>query len=117
MADFATFPCPKCGKKMWDNRQTKTNPKQPDYKCTNKECAHPIWPAKGEIVAEMHEDEQSMRPAPPKPTQKAGVDWDAISRGKVRHGVAVAFIEQGRTLDNDTKMEMEGWVEYIMKDK
>lgn len=30
--------CPKCGGAMWDNRQTKKNPKQPDYKCKNKMC-------------------------------------------------------------------------------
>lgn len=35
--------CPQCGSDMWDNRQTKKNPKQPDYKCKDKACAHAIW--------------------------------------------------------------------------
>ena len=29
---------------MWDNRQTKKNPKQPDYKCKDKEgCGKGVW--------------------------------------------------------------------------
>ena len=35
--------CPKCGGEMWDNRVDKKNPKSPDYKCKDKNCAHPIW--------------------------------------------------------------------------
>jgi hypothetical protein len=38
--------CPKCGGRMWDNRLTKRNPKQPDYKCQNRSCDGVIWPAK-----------------------------------------------------------------------
>lgn len=41
-------------------------------------------------------------------------DWDNIARGKVRHGVAIAFISQGRTLDEHSTNEMETWVDYIM---
>jgi hypothetical protein len=36
--------CPKCGGKMWDNRATKLNPKQPDYKCKDRGCDGVIWP-------------------------------------------------------------------------
>lgn len=38
-------------------------------------------------------------------------DWDAISRGKVRHGVTCAFIQSGTepTIDR-----VEYWVDYIM---
>jgi hypothetical protein len=39
-------PCPKCGGKMWDNTETKTNPKAPDYKCRDKSCDGVIWPPK-----------------------------------------------------------------------
>ena len=39
-----TPPCPKCGGKMWDNRQGKTNPKAPDYKCRDRKCEGVIWP-------------------------------------------------------------------------
>lgn len=34
--------CQQCGSQdFWDNRETKTNPKQPDYKC--KQCGKAIW--------------------------------------------------------------------------
>ncbi len=35
--------CPDCGGAMWDNRQTKRNPKQPDFKCKNKQCDKAVW--------------------------------------------------------------------------
>lgn len=39
--------CPKCGGEMWDNRGTKKNPKQPDFKCKDKQtCDGAIWPEK-----------------------------------------------------------------------
>lgn len=38
--------CPECGKKMWDNRTTKRNPKAPDFKCRDKTCEGVIWPPK-----------------------------------------------------------------------
>jgi hypothetical protein len=39
--------CPKCDGPMWDNRERKTNPKAPDFKCKDKACDGVIWPAKG----------------------------------------------------------------------
>jgi hypothetical protein len=37
--------CPKCNGPMYDNRKTKKNAKQPDFKCKNREgCDHAIWP-------------------------------------------------------------------------
>ena len=30
--------CPKCGGKVWDNREGKKNPKSPDWKCRDKTC-------------------------------------------------------------------------------
>jgi hypothetical protein len=38
--------CPKCGGRMWDNRETKRNPKAPDYKCRDRSCDGVIWPPK-----------------------------------------------------------------------
>lgn len=32
--------CPVCGGDMWDNRAKKTNPKNPDFSCKNKECTN-----------------------------------------------------------------------------
>ena len=29
---------------MWDNRESKRNPKAPDFKCKNKDCDGVIWP-------------------------------------------------------------------------
>lgn len=40
--------CPKCGGPMWDNRESKKNPKQPDFKCKDKDnCDGVIWPPRG----------------------------------------------------------------------
>jgi phage RecT family recombinase len=36
--------CPKCGGDMWDNRMSKTNPKQPDFKCKDRGCDGVVWP-------------------------------------------------------------------------
>ncbi len=36
--------CPKCGGRMWDNRQSKRNPKAPDFKCRNRSCDGVLWP-------------------------------------------------------------------------
>lgn len=39
--------CPKCKGPMWDNRLNKTNPRQPDFRCKDKEkCDGVIWPPK-----------------------------------------------------------------------
>lgn len=36
--------CPDCGGAMWDNRETKRSPKQPDYKCKDKDgCGKGVW--------------------------------------------------------------------------
>lgn len=36
--------CPLCGGEMWDNRQRKTNPRQPDFKCKDPQCTGVVWP-------------------------------------------------------------------------
>lgn len=36
--------CPDCGGPMWDNRDNKRNPKQPDFKCKDKDgCGKGVW--------------------------------------------------------------------------
>lgn len=36
--------CPKCGGPVWDNRESKLNARQPDYKCKKKgQCDGAIW--------------------------------------------------------------------------
>lgn len=43
-ATSAQVACPVCGGPVWDNRATKKNPKQPDFKCKDKACSGVIWP-------------------------------------------------------------------------
>ena len=48
--------CPKCGGAMWDNRLTKKNPKQPDYKCKDRGCDGVIWPARTSSAKQATDD-------------------------------------------------------------
>ena len=41
-------------------------------------------------------------------------DWEKITEGKIRHGVAVAFIEKGQELTPDNMKSMEKWVQFII---
>jgi len=43
-AETQTPPCPKCGGEMWDNRESKRNPRAPDFKCKDKGCDGVVWP-------------------------------------------------------------------------
>src|SRR2546430_9615098 len=36
--------CPKCGGAMWDNRDSKRNPRAPDFRCRNRMCDGVLWP-------------------------------------------------------------------------
>src|SRR3989442_9807063 len=36
--------CPKCGGPMWDNRESKRNPRAPDFRCRNRVCDGVLWP-------------------------------------------------------------------------
>ena len=42
--EATTPPCPRCGSEMWDNRETKKNPRAPDFKCKAGGCEGVIWP-------------------------------------------------------------------------
>lgn len=35
--------CPECGGAMWDNRESKRNPRAPDYKCKKRDCDGAVW--------------------------------------------------------------------------
>jgi len=52
----------------------------------------------------------------PAPVKTSAPDWDAIAEGKVRHGVAVAFIEafKVRKLDEEMIGDMDEYVRWIM---
>lgn len=43
--------CPRCSGPMWDNRESKTNPRAPDYKCRDRSCDGAIWPPKNGKIA------------------------------------------------------------------
>jgi hypothetical protein len=43
--------CPLCSGAMWDNRQGKTNPRAPDFKCRDKNCKGVIWPSEKQKAA------------------------------------------------------------------
>src|SRR6266480_2861758 len=36
--------CPNCGGPMWDNRDSKRNPRAPDFRCRNRVCDGVLWP-------------------------------------------------------------------------
>ncbi|HEU4631014.1 MAG TPA: hypothetical protein VFS08_14785 [Gemmatimonadaceae bacterium] len=42
--DSSAPTCPKCSGPMWDNRESKRNPRAPDFKCRDKACDGVIWP-------------------------------------------------------------------------
>tara|TARA_R100001015_G_C4569477_1_gene127790 strand:+ start:178 stop:594 length:417 start_codon:yes stop_codon:yes gene_type:complete len=41
-------------------------------------------------------------------------DWDKITEGKIRHGVAVEAFSKGMKLDAETMREVEKWVQFII---
>ncbi len=49
-------------------------------------------------------------------THKANTEpnWDKIAEGKVRHGVAIAYIEQGKKLSEETVKEINNWTKFII---
>ena len=61
--------CPICGGAMWDDRESKRNPRAPDFKCRNKPkerggpgCEGVIWPAR----------DGSPSPYPPSAPRRSG---------------------------------------------
>lgn len=113
--------CPKCGGEMWDNRQSKTNPKAPDYKC--KECGHGIWPEpRQQRPANNYPQNnypqqgyaQQTQSAAPRPTRPAPTQ-DA--EGKVRHGFYLEAYKKGEKLTPELVFEIGGWVQIVMTGK
>ena len=46
--------CPECGRRVIDQRTSKRNPRAPDVKCSQRECAWAIWKAGTEGVSCHH---------------------------------------------------------------
>ena len=65
--------CPKCGGKLWDNRESKKNPKQPDFKCRDKACDGLFWPLReGKVWVDVV-------PAPaPRPVQQVQQSYGVL---------------------------------------
>ena len=42
------------------------------------------------------------------------VDWDKVSTGKVRHGVAIEAIKKDMILNEETKKWIDNWTTFIM---
>src|SRR5712692_701793 len=42
--------CPKCGGPMWDNRDSKRNPRAPDFRCRNRVCDGVLWPGQHRVA-------------------------------------------------------------------
>jgi hypothetical protein len=45
MAELLAMPemCPKCDGPMWDNRESKRQPRSPDYRCKDRNCDGSVW--------------------------------------------------------------------------
>ena len=41
-------------------------------------------------------------------------DWDKITEGKIRHGVAVEAFSKGMELNSENMKEIEKWVQFII---
>ena len=64
---------------------------------------------------EYSEENKDLLPQSKLTEEKKEVDWEEVSRGKVRHGVAVAYIGLKKELNEETEEEMNTWVNWIMK--
>jgi hypothetical protein len=76
----APIPCPQCGGPMWDNSQTKTNPKAPDYQCKDSTC---VDPESGYRTAVWASD-----------TQKMAAQGTAAAKGQPASGKRAIIIDK-----------------------
>jgi hypothetical protein len=64
--------CPTCSGQMWDNREKKTNPKAPDFKCKDKNCQGVIWKYGEKPRGPVPQTRGPLLDAPPPPTDEDG---------------------------------------------
>jgi hypothetical protein len=57
---------------MWDNREKKTNPKAPDFKCKDKNCQGVIWKYGEKPRGPVPQTRGPLLDAPPPPTDEDG---------------------------------------------
>ena len=74
--------CPICGGPCWDNRESKRNPRAPDWKCKDRNCDGAIWPERKRAAA----------PAPPPAARRAALSDDRLTQAALRIATAVEQI-------------------------
>lgn len=57
---------------MWDNRETKTNPRAPDAKCKNTNCDGVVWPPKKQAPKKPQEGPKGYNAGPLLPNEEPG---------------------------------------------
>lgn len=57
---------------------------------------------------------QYQQPAQLQPVQQEKPDWDAIAKGKVRHGFAIEAFKLGLDLSPNTRATINLWVDYVV---
>ena len=72
--------CPKCGGPMWDNRNSKRNPRAPDFRCRNRVCDGVLWPGQYRPAASL------TRPAPAPASANGGNGNGGNGNGKSGSG-------------------------------
>lgn len=87
----------------------KPNPKSPQYPF------HNIVAIADPSSVEFNQDDgrPQYREEHPK-KQKNDVDWDEVSRGKVRHAFLLEAYKQGKQLNGELLMTINSWVEVVM---
>jgi hypothetical protein len=83
---------------MWDNRETKKNPKAPDYKCRDRNCDGVIWPPKTPKAATP--PKQAFSAGPRIPEMDGASPMDKLDRLFALYGVCLSeAIQQAKKLD------------------
>jgi|SRR3990172_7727157 len=100
--------CPKCKSEMKlipAGISKKTGkPYQAFYACPDKNCGATINPDKPIQKFEQTLDQQ-----------KQDEKWTEIATGKVRYGFAIEAYKMGKKLDITTKLEIQEWTNFVMK--
>ena len=103
--------CPKCDGDMWDNRERKTNPKAPDFKCKDQNCDGVIWPPLG--GRGRAPQQRAAAPPPPKRSNGHASD-DRSNRIERQHSQEMALryfalSAYGKVPETKELKEMVSW--------
>lgn len=95
---------------MWDNRESKRNPKQPDYKCKDQDCGKAVWLDK---KRKQHDDDLPSQESHPNGGQPSPEYWDARNAAIERqHSQEMAlrfFALAGKLPSTPALREMISW--------